>query len=91
MNNPPLENYIQIFTNLEYFFMFIGIVAGFKLISFLLNVLLSELQYNGGGDDYINFGKEYVYWFSKIAPVEIGVNSDCLTLYLWFHKWWLYN
>lgn len=36
------------------------ILCGFRMIDFLLNMIISELKYKGGGEDFIQYGKKYV-------------------------------
>ena len=36
------------------------ILCGFYMLNYLSDMIWSEIQYNGGGDDFIRYGKKYV-------------------------------
>jgi len=36
------------------------ILCGFKVLHYLSDMIFCELKYNGGGEDFIEYGKKYV-------------------------------
>ena len=89
MKNLPIENYILIFSNIEYFFMFVGISSGIVILQLFVKMIIYEIEfYNGAGEDFLKFGKDTMMrnYYTRLIlriPMEVKVYPCCLTKY-WY-------